>query len=73
MKRRRSRPGWGESSSTSALGPSALRVFDAGMGDGSVLSELLREMHQTFTHIPWLIVGKEISIEDVRQTLEKAA
>jgi hypothetical protein len=52
-------------------GPSALRVFDAGMGDGSVLSELLREMHQTFTHIPWLVVGKEISIEDVRQTLEK--
>ena len=52
-------------------GPSALRVFDAGMGDGSVLSELLREMHQAFTHIPWLIVGKEISIEDVRQTLEK--
>lgn len=47
-------------------GPSALRVFDAGMGDGSVLSELLREMHQTFTHIPWLVAGKEISIEDVR-------
>lgn len=52
-------------------GKHALRVFDAGMGDASVLSQLMREMHQTFTHIPWLIVGKEISVEDVRQALDR--
>ena len=52
-------------------GQRALRIFDAGMGDASVLSQLMREMHQAFTHIPWLIVGKEISVEDVRQALER--
>ena len=52
-------------------GDRALRIFDAGMGDASVLSQLMRELHQRFTHIPWLIVGKEISVEDVRQALER--
>ncbi len=47
----------------------ALRVFDAGMGDASLLSHLMRQMHEVFPHIPWLVVGKEISIEDVRQAL----
>jgi hypothetical protein len=50
-------------------GESALRIFDAGMGDGSVLTQLMRRMHRVFTHIPWLVVGKEISIEDVRIAL----
>lgn len=50
-------------------GESALRVFDAGMGDGSVLSQLMRRMHRVFPHIPWLVVGKEISIEDLRIAL----
>ena len=50
-------------------GESALRIFDAGMGDGSVLSQLMRRMHRVFTHIPWLVVGKEISIEDLRIAL----
>jgi len=50
-------------------GEDALRVFDAGMGDGSVLSQVMRRMHRVFTHIPWLVVGKEISIEDVRLAL----
>ncbi len=50
-------------------GESALRVFDAGMGDGSVLSQLMRRMHKVFTHVPWLVVGKEISIEDLRLAL----
>ncbi len=52
-------------------GKHALRVFDAGMGDASVLSQLMRRMHQRFTHIPWLIVGKEISVEDVRQAMDR--
>ncbi|HUG07443.1 MAG TPA: hypothetical protein VMP13_00885 [Acidimicrobiia bacterium] len=50
-------------------GESALRVFDAGMGDASVLSQLMRRMHTVFPHIPWLVVAKEISIEDLRLAL----
>jgi hypothetical protein len=50
-------------------GESAFRLFDAGMGDGSVLSQLMRRMHTVFPHIPWLVLGKEISIEDVRLAL----
>ena len=49
----------------------ALRVFDAGVGDGSVLSYVLRDLHRRFTHVPWVVVTKEISMEDVRLTLEK--
>lgn len=52
-------------------GETALRVFDAGMGDGSVLARLMRRMHRVFTHIPWLVVGKEISIEDLRIALDR--
>jgi hypothetical protein len=51
--------------------PPALRLFDAGMGDGTVLSHVMRAMHQRFPIMPFLIVGKEISIEDVRLSLEK--
>jgi hypothetical protein len=52
---------------------SALRVFDAGMGDGTVLCHVLRDLHSRFPHVPWVVVGKEISMEDVRLTLEKLA
>jgi len=48
-----------------------LHLFDAGMGDGSVLSQVMQDMHKRFRHIPWVIVGKEISMEDVRLTLAK--
>ena len=48
-----------------------IRVFDAGMGDGSLLTQLMRHMHQAFPFIPWLVVAKEISIEDVRQALAR--
>lgn len=54
-------------------GENALRIFDAGMGDGSVLTQVMRRMHRIFTHIPWLVVGKEISIEDVRIALGRMA
>lgn len=53
--------------------PPALRVFDAGMGDSSVMNLVLREMHCRFPTIPFLIVGKEISLEDVRLSLDKIA
>ncbi len=49
---------------------SALRIFDAGMGDATVLIHLMRRLHQVFTHVPWLVVGKEISIEDVRRAVD---
>lgn len=52
-------------------GPDALRVFDAGMGDATVLTNVMRMLHERFTHVPWLIVGKEISLEDVRQALDR--
>lgn len=54
-------------------GPRALRVLDAGMGDGTVLTEVMRSLHQRFQHVPWLIIAKEISIEDVRLALDKMA
>ena len=51
--------------------PPALRVFDAGMGDGTVITGVMREMHRRFRTLPFYIVGKEISLEDVRLSLEK--
>jgi hypothetical protein len=51
--------------------PPALRVFDAGMGDGTVISRVLRDMHRRHPTVPFLVVGKEISLEDVRLSLEK--
>jgi hypothetical protein len=53
--------------------PLALKVFDAGMGDGTVLTNVMRQMHRRFPHVPFFIVGKEISLEDVRLSLEKMA
>jgi hypothetical protein len=51
--------------------PPALRIFDAGMGDGTVLTRVMRHMHNRFPTIPFYLVGKEISLEDVRLSLEK--
>ena len=51
--------------------PPALRVFDAGVGDGTVLMRVMRSMHDRFPTVPFYIVGKEISLEDVRLALEK--
>jgi hypothetical protein len=51
--------------------PPALRIFDAGMGDGTVLTRVMRSTHQLFPTVPLFIVAKEISLEDVRLGLEK--
>jgi hypothetical protein len=51
--------------------PPALQIFDAGMGDGTVLSRLMGSIHRTFPTVPLLAVAKEISLEDVRLGLEK--
>src|SRR5213596_2574983 len=53
--------------------PPAVRVFDAGVGDGTVLARVLRAMHDRFPTMPFYVVGKEISLEDIRLTLQKMA
>ena len=42
--------------------PPAVRVFDAGVGDGTVLVRVMRAMHDRFPHMPFYTVGKEISL-----------
>ncbi len=49
----------------------SLKIFDAGMGDGSLLMNVMRQCHQKMPHIPLLVSTKEISMEDVRLGLEK--
>ncbi len=51
--------------------PPAVRLFDAGMGDGTVISRLMRSTHREFPTVPMCVVAKEISLEDVRLGLEK--
>ncbi|MEX0954393.1 MAG: hypothetical protein WDZ83_04175 [Rhizobiaceae bacterium] len=51
--------------------PPAVKVFDAGIGDGTVLTRVMRAMHDRFPTMPHLIVGKEISLEDIRLTVQK--
>ena len=53
--------------------PPCLRIFDAGMGDATVLSRLMRSVHRHFAHVPLMVVAKEISLEDVRLGLDKMA
>ena len=49
----------------------ALRMFDAGMGDGTVLSYLMQYLHRQFPTVPFFINAKEMSLEDVRLGLAK--
>ncbi len=51
--------------------PPALRIFDAGMGDGTLLSHVMRATHKRFPTVPLYVVGKEISLEDIRLSLDK--
>lgn len=51
--------------------PPALRLFDAGVGDGTVLARVMRAMHARHPTMPFYVVGKEISLEDIRLTLDK--
>lgn len=53
--------------------PPAVRVFDAGVGDGTVLTRVMRNMRVRFPHTPLYIAAKEISLEDVRLTLDKVS
>jgi hypothetical protein len=51
--------------------PPAVRMIDAGMGDGTVLARLIRTVHRLHPTVPLVAVAKEISLEDVRLGLEK--
>src|ERR1043165_7068905 len=51
--------------------PPPPRVFAAAVGDGTVLARVMRSMHGRFPHMPFYIAGKELSLEDVRLTLDK--
>lgn len=51
--------------------PPALRFFDAGVGDGTVLARVLRSLHRGFERVPFYVAAKEISLEDIRLTLDK--
>jgi SAM-dependent methyltransferase len=51
--------------------PPSVRLFDAGVGDGTVLARVMRAMHQRYPAMPFYIVGKEISLEDVRLALDR--
>jgi SAM-dependent methyltransferase len=53
--------------------PPSVRLFDAGVGDGTVLARVMRSMHDRFPAMPFYVVGKEISLEDIRLTLQKVA
>ena len=51
--------------------PPAIKVFDAGMGDATVLGSVLEEMHWRFPTVPHYVVGKEVSMEDTRIGLSR--
>ena len=51
----------------------ALKIFDAGVGDGAVLMNVLRSCHKKFPTIPFFVSGKDVSMEDARLTIEKLA
>jgi hypothetical protein len=46
-------------------------VFDAGVGDGTVLARVMRSMHGRFPQMPFYIAVKELSLEDIKLTLDK--
>ena len=51
--------------------PPAIRILDGGAGDGTALARLLRGAHRRYPWLPFYVVAKEISLENVRLMLEK--
>ena len=47
----------------------AFKIFDAGTGDGTIISTLLSAVHDKFPQDPIIVVGKEISIDDINALL----
>ena len=50
---------------------SYLRILDAGTGDGTIYSNIIKSFHRYHPYASLLITGKEISYEDLKNTLEK--
>ena len=50
---------------------SYLRVLDAGTGDGTIFSNIVKSFHRFHPYTSLLITGKEVSYEDLKNTLEK--
>ena len=50
---------------------SYLRILDAGTGDGTIISNVIKSFHRYHAYTSLLITGKEISYEDLKNTLEK--
>jgi hypothetical protein len=50
---------------------SYLRILDAGTGDGTIFSNIIKSFHRCHPYTSLLITGKEISYEDLKNTLEK--
>ena len=48
-----------------------LRILDAGTGDGTVKSNVIKTFHKYHPYTSLLITGKEISYEDLKNSLEK--
>jgi hypothetical protein len=46
--------------------PPAVRLFDTGLADGTVLARVMRAMQRRFPTFPPYAVGKEISLDDMR-------
>jgi hypothetical protein len=51
--------------------PPAIRLFDGGAGDGTALARILRSLHSSHPWVPHYVVAKEISMENIRLTLDK--
>ena len=50
---------------------SYLRILDAGTGDGTIKSNVIKSFHKYHPYTSLLITGKEISYEDLKNTLDK--
>jgi len=51
----------------------ALRLFDASLGDGTVLTRVLRASHKANPTLPHIVVTKERALDDLRNSLGKMA
>ena len=47
------------------------RILDAGTGDGTIKSNVIKSFHKYHPYTSLLITGKEISYEDLKNTIER--
>jgi len=48
-----------------------IKILDAGTGDGTIKSNLIKSFHKYHPNTSLIITGKEISYEDLKNTLHK--